>query len=351
MKDKYKIKIFNIKLISAGVSLVMLQSGCSIKLPAETESTNSVSTVIETTIDSYNTQGETISNSSSTQSETTETTVTETTLEPFECDIMILNDFGQYLFDNGYYTVNMPYALGYDNPYLNQLINDFMQSRGSEYTNLTAEDFNYFMSSNNQLTCFGNNGNPDCIYNSDIYPSEMLILVQSVLIENDLRMMIDEIPYTYFEERFPEFVSDQSAEYQNSLLDQYRQIISRIYDEQNNTVDMSSLDDYEYEIVLYSYLTTYNFIRYSYMYSAHVEQVRDEETGRNVLNPTTSQLENLNEGCGLDIGGDVTQVETREHFYETYGMYPEDALYRETRYEGNLTESNSMNSQGPIRQR
>ena len=65
-----------------------------------------------------------------------------------------------------------------------------------------------------------------------------------------------------------------------------------------------------------------------------------ELTGRNILVPTESQYEQLME----DINSmpdceniDIYQVETREDFYDSYGVYPEDVLAEEYMYELNRT--------------
>lgn len=262
----------------------------------------------------------------------TEEPTTEYEIETIEYDCPIeyneemLTDFRKYLDDknNAYFC-----DTGYDSPILRQILIDYVEEKTGIYNDsITIDNFRFFQ--------FGGKGSHlyDCglTFNSIAEQSEngissyTLPFVRAVLIENDLRYIIDEIPYSYFEEKFPDIMNNYSSfEYRDSLA--LKQ--SELYDKYDiDTVDLSTLPDDEREIIEFYYLCGYNFSRTSYIYKHNIKQVRDINTNKIQLNPNEGQLKEINKGVSKIPGfiDNVMEVETKENYHECYGEYPEDVV-------------------------
>ena len=231
---------------------------------------------------------------------------------------------------------------GFDNPHsLEQLRNYVYEHTGIYDDSITLADVDYFRGSQRMASyceeCFTN------LYGLEYCPYYYLEMVRAILLTEGLRFGIDEIPYSYLEMRFPQFINE--AFYGSPCL------ISDI-DTYSFPIDVSVSDypndyanTYAYDIELFCSCLYYNQARYCYIYNNphggdEILQVRDELTGRNILVPTEIQYEQLME----DIHSlpdceniDIYQIETREDFYDSYGVYPEDVLVEEYIYEPNRT--------------
>jgi hypothetical protein len=230
---------------------------------------------------------------------------------------------------------------GFDNPYsLEQLRNYVYEQTGVYDDSITLTDVNYF--SGSERIASYTEDYFTTLYGCEYCPYYYLEMVRAVLLTEGLRFGIDEIPYSYLERRFPQFMNEDfyGAPLLVSDIDAYtRPIQVPIYDypeEYSHT--------YAFDRELLCSCLYYNTCRSSYIYNnprgAEVTQVRDELTGRNILVPTESQYEQIMEDIQTlphfeNI--DIYQVETRENFYDSYGIYPEDLLSEDFMYELNRT--------------
>lgn len=233
-------------------------------------------------------------------------------------------------------------ALGYDNLFLkNNLINYANEISGVYDANIGIDNYRYFLYYRN---IHYQAESSDSIYGDYMlteYNVPQLRTARAVLAENNLRFFVDEIPSSYFYERFPEFMR---------IVDQGN--IVWLFDEivNNNVHNINSIDaiDEPYVRDLYEFWSCarYNTLRMNLIYgydvpnedySDDVRQVRDLRNNRHVLIPTEEQyneiMENLHEVPTFE-NIDIYQVETREEYFDAYGVYPEDVLSEE-RYDLN----------------
>ncbi len=230
---------------------------------------------------------------------------------------------------------------GFDNPYsLEQLRNYVYEQTGVYDDSITLTDVNYF-SGSERIASYTEDYFTN-LYGREYCPYYYLEMVRAVLLTEGLRFGIDEIPYSYLERRFPQFMNEDfyGAPLLVSDIDAYTRPIqvpiSDYPEEYSHT--------YAFDRELLCSCLYYNNCRESYIYNnprgAEVTQVRDELTGRNILVPTESQYEQIMEDIQTlphfeNI--DIYQVETRENFYDSYGIYPEDLLSEDFMYELNRT--------------
>lgn len=224
------------------------------------------------------------------------------------------------------------YNTGYDNPILRQILIDYVENKtGVRDETITIDNFKYFQfgggaSNSYSLEVVGKSIQDQMekiVYAQDLY------VTRAVLIENDLRYMIDEIPYSYFEDRFPDIMNDfYTQEYRDNLFEQYYEICDKYQITTDKYARMDKMNDNEKEIVEFCSLMLYNCARTPYMYNFNIPQVRDVNTNKIQLDPVKSQIDSMNKGASKIPGfiDNVMEVETRENYYECYGEYPEDVI-------------------------
>lgn len=234
-------------------------------------------------------------------------------------------------------------SMGYDNLYLrNNLINYAYEINGEYNENISIDNYRYFL-------YYLNTHYTSALGTNDLYESYMEVeqfscqmsISRAVLSENNLRFFIDEIPSSYFYERFPEFMRTvDNGEFEQLYEEIINNNVHYILD--INTITDSYIRDlFEFwSCISYNHLRRYLIYAYSENnedYSDDVDQVRDQRNNRHVLVPTEEQYNEIMEDlrvCPTFENIDIYQVETREEYFEAYGFYPEDVLSEE-RYELN----------------
>ena len=238
---------------------------------------------------------------------------------------------------------------GFDNDYsINRLREIILERTGEQNDLVTLSDVDYFqgvewLSTGVSHSKFSEIFSVQSIYGISPYD---LAYVRAILQINGWRFAVDEIPYDYFVQRFPSFMESICAtgELPSVMQDPQNESCMR----QNDPFSYTNMYDRDYEMFIALYM--YNVMRLSYIYNNpygntndltdDVLQVRDAETGRNVLVPTEEQYYQMMEDI-TSIPGcenvDIRFVETRENFYEAYGYYPEDIINDTMIYEGNIS--------------
>ena len=325
------------------LSTIIAFTGCAQTTQVTESSATETNPVVESEI--QQTQPEECETSEETQFDdifTVETVQTSNPLLSSDIDLEHYEGAGSEILGNPGY---MGFMLGFDNKYsLDTLRNITYEYTGVYYDDLTLSDVNYFQGfSTNYVT-----GLPQDKFNfyfsDDYLGSYSLCFIRAILIEQGLRFGIDEIPYSYIESRFPYFTDCMENDYDLPipLLETDDYCIS----------DISEIGcNYDYDFIMFSTIMGYNLARATYIYNNpygsqsnltdDVLQVRDAETGNNVLVPTEEQYNQMMEDI-TSIPGcenvDIAVVETRENFYEAYGCYPEDVLNPDLMYEENIME-------------
>ena len=350
MKNSINFKTKNkLCLIAGGMAIMFALQSCSIR-DGQTESISSEPSTIysyetEEVIQSTPETSIEVLGENATESESNEFTIeTRQYTSPFNIYELDERDLHDLIVNNLYYDGQAGYyCFGFDNEYLrNNLINLTNQRTGELNENITMADYHYFQFTETTSMYQGSTSFYDFFTNCQ--PVFDQKTVRAVLQEQGLRFLIDEIPASYFEERFPEFMESL---YENGDVILNQDLLNEfdVYSI-NNPSDIPSL--YDYDALLFTDLVSYNSVRASYIYNYphgdydsytdDVLQVRDELTGRNVLVPTDEQyneiMDEIHQIPGFE-NIDIYQVETREEFYNSYGCYPEDVVNDEYIYEGN----------------
>lgn len=346
----FSMKNKRIKMLCTSIVLVSLVASCAKSSAVDTEPTVvENSSVIESSANETTTE--------ITEEETTPTSFTVVT-EPHE------NPLADYILDNPNkfandtcYIVN-PYNLkvdvnyGFDNPFTLKMYRDYVyEVTGIENDTTTLSDVGYFQGNGYLKNSYGKHK-----FNSEGGFGKIHIeAIRAILISEGLRFGIDEIPASYFLERFPRFtydamvfnawnkcaVEDWEATGHESTDPMLFESMSEL------TYDLDS----EYE--LFRACLIYNGKRCNYMYNnpwggGVVIQVRDAVTGKNVLTPSESQAEKLQEDINSIPGCeniDIFTPETPEDFYASYGYYPNelvDKRYIDNTHEGFAEYYNSL---------
>ena len=346
---KYIFKKSNgLKMISSTLVLASLLSSC-----AEVNNDLDMSTTMYSGTTS-NTEASTTTTEVTTQpTEESTTQTTEHSIEtieytsPIQYDINLSKNFKAYLVNKyGNRVLDDVTNFGFDNHFLNDSLHEYLsQNYSINDSNITIHDFHYFQFLN---YWFGG-----CAYDDMNEVMEAFkhykcnsCLARAVLVEQNLQFFVDEIPSSYFEERFPEFMENyENPEIRNQWQERLKYIVTNELDRNNYTLeDINNLNDYDYDLFLFNCLIKYNFLRNSLMYFPasntalyDIKQIRDESTGRNFLQLTDAhvrRIENVMDNYeGYDFS--ITEPESREHFYQTYGFYPEDVVNENKVYEGN----------------
>ena len=341
-------------ITAASLVFVSYLSGCCEKIEGNTnnhETTTESCDVIESSIiseSSISTQDSEVSESEYTGF--TYETITHTS--PFSGIDMTSDDYtflGRTAMsgDNG-----MGFKYGFDNPYSLEVLRNYVYEQTGVYNeDITLSDVNYFYQMDASIYDWQNFSS--CFSQYDLYPAYSIEMLRAVLQTEGLRFGIDEIPYSFFERRFPQFINERF----NGAPESDWENLSTPLPAEICGISLELPTTYGYDFDLYATCLAYNQARYSYIYgnsaSTNIIQVRDELTGRNILVPTDSQYEQLM----ADINSlpnceniDPYQVETPEEFYASYGCYPEDLLNEDYMYAPNKTAIVEQNSSGPSRQ-
>ena len=248
---------------------------------------------------------------------------------------------GSEVLGNGFYT---PFQFGFDNKYsVETLRNITYEYTGVYYDDLTLSDVNYFQGFSVNCVSGLSQMNFSYCFSNDYCCPYTLCFIRAILIDQGLRFGIDEIPYSYIEQRFPYFMD---------LMENYEDLPTCMLETNDVITDISEIGcNYDYDYLLFGATMTYNLARATYIYNNpygsqsdltdDVFQVRDAVTGNNVLVPTEEQYYQMMEDITSITGCenvDIAVVETPENFYEAYGCYPEDVLNPDLMYEENIKE-------------
>ncbi len=241
---------------------------------------------------------------------------------------------------------NWNLVYGFDNEYSISKLREYIFIITGEDNNIaTLSDVNYFQG-NERLcnNCAGKEFSE--VFSENSFSPTLLCYVRAIMQINGWRFGIDEIPYEYLVDRFPYFMS--TAVVDGTIQGSWEDMSDPDMFEVTDPLGFNGM--YDFDIVLFTACTVYNDTRLSYIYNNpygsidnltdDVLQVRDAETGRNVLVPTEEQyyqmMEDINSIPGCE-NVDIAVVETRENFYEAYGYYPEDIINDTMIYEGNIS--------------
>ena len=317
-----------ISLIIVSIVAASLLASCATATPAETESAVPSSSVVESSVSETTTD----------TSEETEYTGFSVETEPHE------NPFGDFIFDDDYNPVGYKisrggvsrsaYYYGFDCPYIiSALKTELYECTGIVDNNITLSDVSYFQNNPLIIEIYGLDSDFYSLMTKDSNVSiEALMAVMSEL---ELRFGIDEIPASYLMERFPRFYYDEFEAETGLAFSLTTEV------EISDISTLSSLteisDDNYLDVVLWKSCISYNIYRVNCMfghpygddYSGFIIQVRDAETGKNVLVPTPEQAalmqEDINSMAGLE-DVDIFIPQTPDDFYNVYGYYPDELL-------------------------
>ena len=323
------------RLKMIGVSLIVATTVASCSSQAVTETTQ------PSVPESSPSAEVSVSESETTEEETSETSFTVETEEKNNplLDYAMSNPSEYAL--NAYlivcptdYRVDLTY--GFDNPYTVAKFQSYVYDvTGIQDSSLSLSDVSYF-----QYTSYFDD------YSSTTFAKSLFTCdveaVRAVLISQDLRFGIDEIPASYLQERFPMFYYDAMAFNRSNKAIADSNIT--ILDPETMTSIWDPESDLDRDFKLFKACLNYNFIRSCYMYNnpygtAPIQQGRDVATGMNVLVPTETQVQELQEDINSIPGCeniDIFTPELPEDFYEYYGYYPEELV--DARWEGNTKE-------------
>lgn len=301
---------------------------------------------------------------SSANETTTETTVEETNIEdmftvetepwsnPFY-DLMI-SDMDKYnlIIQDSLSGCggNIMVFFGFDNEYSVSVLRDYIYEFTGEYDdNATLADVAFLQGTQRMSEIYSQPYKFSEAFSVDNWVSPYtLAYVRAYLQVNGLRFGIDEIPYDFFVERFPGFM-EYIVEIEDLPMTQQQDPNDPSLEEIADPLAFNNAYDYDY--AFFNALGIYNEVRMCYMYNNpygsinnyadDIKQVKDANTGRNVLVPTEEQYYQMMEDI-TSIPGcenlDIAVVESKENFYESYGYYPEDILNNPMIWEGNITE-------------
>ncbi len=235
---------------------------------------------------------------------------------------------------------------GFDNDAtLNELRNEIYDYTGENNSEATLSDVAYFQGTERMAQIVATDDFAEA-FSGELFSPYMLAYVRAIMQINGWRFGIDEIPYDYIYQRFPGFMDSvyETGDIPILPMDPRDPNFTTMTD----PIAFNNMYDYDY--VMFLAITGYNDVRVTYIYNNpygnidnltdDILQVRDAETGRNVLVPTEEQYYQMMDDI-TSIPGcenvDIRFVETRENFYESYGCYPEDLVNDTMIYEGNVS--------------
>jgi len=336
----------NLKIITSTVILTTLMSGCI--------NTNETQAIQTSSAESYATEStieETEQSSINTEQSTTESY--EHSIEtiqytcPVEYDVSLAQSFKEFLKNKyGKRFKDDITSLGFDNAFLDESLHEFIsQNYGINDPSITIRNFHYFQFLNYRFSGAIYDDANEMMENVN-EEKYVFLLARAALISENSIFIVDEIPSSYFENRFPYFMSRYGdASFRDECQSRIAHILTEVLDENNIEIDkLNSLNEYDYDLLLFWSFKYYNYNRNALMYSSghenvllNIKQIHDENTGRNFLELDDQQIRILNNTMDNYDGYDfsVDEPESREHFYQTYGIYPESLINNEKIYEEN----------------
>ncbi|MBO4473626.1 MAG: hypothetical protein J5750_01795 [Clostridiales bacterium] len=336
----------NLSVIGAGIIALSAFAGCSKQVDkAETMYASSGDTSVSSDFITEQTTSE-VSTESSSES-TSFTVETNPYTNPF------LNlDASEYSRMVLLFKEVCKQEIGFDNPAALQFLDDeYYKLTGEHNDSITLSDVGYFQYNSQLADAFGGSKFSEYI-GSEGVPAFEMMFIRAFLIQENLQFGYNEIEWTTIAKRFPRF------QYNKTTGESWRddEIYSIVSSEKNreeahtvtNPLDFS--DSCMYDAIYYMSLIDYNGLRGNYMYnnpygdkgsmSDEVIQKRDKYTGDNVLDFTDEQLQQMMDDVHQIPGCenmDITRVETREEFYASYGIYPEELLDMKYAWSGQFT--------------
>lgn len=331
------------KFISSLLALVILISLVSCSKSTEVTTTLETTTVPTTTTTEATTTTTTEATTNYNDYLENELDLLNVEYQTYEIPYQFSNNSMRNIYSNTCRLEGFAFAitcLGYDNLMIrNALINDAYNQTGEYNPEITIDNYRYFLYYSNGSYSMSDEGfYSQC--NGNLYSFTMPV-ARAVCSQEGLRFAIDEIPSSYFYERFPEFMrmleNGQSSDLWLAIEEAGYETVQ----------DVSSVtDQYQRDILEFFACMQYNRVRTGFIfnyngvdedYSNDVDQVRDLRNNRHVLLPTEEQynniMENLHEIPTFE-NIDIYRVETREEYFNAYGVYPEDVLSEE-RYDLN----------------
>ena len=330
MKNKFSTKK-KLVVVSAGIILLSNLSGCSCNANIVKEETTTTSP--EITIESVESSLDTVS-----QIETSESAVdtnigsyfdveTVSYTNPFISSDISTDDYN-YICSQVMSGPDWMLMYGFDNEYTNNILRETIYNYSGEYNDsATLSDVGYFQGLSYMSNVVSQSKYSE-VFSEGQFGPYMLAYVRAVLIDQNLRFGIDEIPYSYIEERFPAIVNSimETGDFPMGWQDDN----DVDYEYMTNPIDYNNA--YDYELMMFTAITMYNNTRLSYIYNNpygdpaefdEIRQVRDSETGRNVLVPTEEQyyqmMEDIN-SVQFCENMNIMYVESEEDFYNCYGV-------------------------------
>ena len=322
------MKKTSFKMIGASILAATLLASCTTAAPAETEPAIPSSSVVESSVSETTTES---------SEEETEYTGLSVETEPHE------NPLGSFITDTEYYNA-MAFNLlindvsylpdanyGFDNPRSIYLLQqEVYEATGVMDNSITLSDVGYFQFNPHMEYSFDEKTK---FSENDGFEYQFRIEgVRAILSSLGLRFGIDEIPASYLMQRFPRLYYDEL--YYNNC--------KKFYDTTSvNTTNIyitTSLNDItdlnQRDVLLFKACIIYNNARLYCVYNnpygtGCITQERDAATGKNVLVPTDSEAEAMQEDINLIPGCENISIytpETPEEFFDSYGYYPDDLL-------------------------
>ena len=321
--------------IITGTGILCLTTLCSCmmgKTKKITDETNSTSNQGDSSHDITSTSSEiSITESSDSAIQTSKPASTETTqrVDPLlnlGIDYDTYSDIAYNVISSG----RCSSVVGFDNSLATSLLRENVYNYSGIYDEtIKLSDVNYFQ-------------NVDVIkdlyvgrkFSDNLDYSFNLELVRAALSTLGLRFGIDEIPASYFEERFPAFT--YGSLYLGSAYNVMKDGSFNVEDgnKYNELADPTMVDDsFWMDMFLYEACRSYNKCLDSYVFHSpygienNIRIERDEETGKNVLAPNEKQKQQLLDDIHALRGCeniDINAVQTKEEFISIYGIDPEE---------------------------
>lgn len=345
-----KKRIGKLSLMCAGIVALTNFSGCSTKTRYNSSEEASKESNL-TSPESYDFDDVTTSEQnieSSLTNQTSEPNDSKIETEPFTNPFINMdsNDYNNMVLR---FWDSSKIYLGFDNPACLKFLGDeYEKLTGQKNPGITASDVAYFQYDSRISKYMNQTKFSECFTDKDI-PEYEIMFIRAILIEENLRFGLDEIPSKYLSNRYPRFLYNElktdtwkDTEINNIVLSE---ACLKEYEQVKNPLDFTEpcLND----AMGYMSATNYNLIRSRYIYNNpwgdpnsitdEIPQKRDKNTKKNVLEPTEEQAQQLMDDIHAIPGCeniDIFRVETREEFYACYGIYPEELLDMSRAWQG-----------------
>ena len=335
----------HISLIVTGALMASAVASCGNAAPVETETAvpESVPSVEASVSESETTEEEIVYTEFSVETEPHENPfadfINENSDNAIEYNYSIINSV---ISASGSDAFKSSLDYGFDNPYvIKELQDKVYEYTGVSDSSITLSDVNYFQTSEVANEFYGSDIAFSLAMSNSGVSVEALRAVFSYL---GLKFGIDEIPASFLIERFPRFYYDEFEgtdpyQFQDTIEindpcvnNETFEVNLGYYDSIKDMQDANALDVILFQTCLYYNKARINCIYghpYGDDYSGFILQVRDADTGKNVLVPTLEQAEVIQTdissipGCE-DV--DIYMPQTSDDFYAIYGYYPEELL-------------------------